>query len=256
MFFFLWPIRAPLAFYSPPIISVYKCGLDLHTDVHTDTPTPPPQAETKSSSFTTEKNNAAFCFSLHFSFLHHQTIVQKTTVGSRIIWSVTTWMRLTKAKQWSLKKLRHSVFVLHQLTFIESHTVCVSPPHPSRQTVWHHKLTFDNNLYTSVCQCDYGRCMPRCLHCQENISVSLKFGGGEKSFSNAASHKCSTSHSQIHMPYDSGNCIGSPKTNFYRTSQPWQSTEALQAYWILSYLSVTKAKPSDFICAPCFQHWP
>lgn len=129
-------------------------------------------------------------------------------------------MRLTKAKQWSLRKLRHSVVVLHQLTFIESRAVfqancCVSPPHPSRQTVRHHKLTFDNDLYTLVCQCDYARCMPRCLHCRENISVSLKFGGGEKSFANAASHKCSTSHSQIHMPYNSGNCIGSPKTNVF-----------------------------------------
>lgn len=126
----------------------------------------------------------AFLFTSPFSTI--RKLCKKTTVGSRIIWSVTTWMRLTKAKQWSLKKLRHSVVVLHQLTFIEPHTVfqancCVSPPHPSRQTVGHHKLTFDNDLYTLVCQCDYGRCMPRCLHCRENISVSLKFGGGEKS---------------------------------------------------------------------------
>lgn len=92
----------------------------------------------------------AFLFTSPFSTIRQ--LCKKTTVGSRIIWSVTTWMRLTKAKQWSLKKLRHSVVVLHQFTFIESHTVfqancCVSPPRPSRQTVWHHKLTLDNDLY-------------------------------------------------------------------------------------------------------------
>lgn len=173
MFCFLWlSIHLLLSLH---INVAWTCTTQI---LHPTPPPPPPQAE--------EKNNTAFRFSLHFSFLHHQTIVQKTTVGSRIIWTVTTWMRLTKAKQWSLKKLRHSVVVLHQLTFIEPHTVfqancCVSPPRPPRQTVGHHKLTFDNDLYTLVCQCDYGRCMPRCLHCRENISVSLKFGGGEKS---------------------------------------------------------------------------
>lgn len=96
LFSFPLPIRAPLTFCSPSIISAYKCGLDLHIELVL-----PPLllAETRSSLIYDRENKGVFWFSLNYSFLQDQIIVQK--------WQLSPESSPVSLCGWSLPKLSH-----------------------------------------------------------------------------------------------------------------------------------------------------
>lgn len=113
MFCFLLPIRAPLAFCSPSIISAYKCGLDLHTEVHTGIFPPSYRLKQDNLFLLQRKIMRFFAFLLTTSFSSIRQLCRN--IHNHLEYSAVDEVYLSKHLN---LKLLHSVFVLHQLPLL------------------------------------------------------------------------------------------------------------------------------------------